>query len=64
VPGDRKPSKRRSRPERERIEYAPDALGWLREQLEPPVVARRRREYQMKTPTSASSTTAAATTAM
>jgi MinD-like ATPase involved in chromosome partitioning or flagellar assembly len=35
VPGDRGPSKRKSRPERERIEYAPDALGWLREQLEP-----------------------------
>src|SRR4029453_17273109 len=36
VPGDRRPSKRKSRPERERIEYATDALGWLREQLEPP----------------------------
>jgi MinD-like ATPase involved in chromosome partitioning or flagellar assembly len=34
VPGDR-PSKRKSRPERERIEYAPDAIGWLHEQLEP-----------------------------
>src|SRR5215211_7517318 len=36
VPGDRRPSKRKSRAERERIEYAVDALGWLHEQLEPP----------------------------
>jgi MinD-like ATPase involved in chromosome partitioning or flagellar assembly len=36
VPGDRRPSKRKARPERERIEYASDAIGWLREQLEPP----------------------------
>jgi MinD-like ATPase involved in chromosome partitioning or flagellar assembly len=36
MPGDRKPSKRKARPERERIEYASDAIGWLREQLEPP----------------------------
>ena len=35
MPGDRKPSKRKARPERERIEYASDAIGWLREQLEP-----------------------------
>ncbi|HWD47105.1 MAG TPA: hypothetical protein VHM23_25895, partial [Actinomycetota bacterium] len=35
MPGDRKPSKRRSRPERERIEYATDALDWLDQQLEP-----------------------------
>ena len=35
MPGDRKPSKRKSRPVRERIEYASDALGWLHEQLEP-----------------------------
>ena len=35
MPGDRRPSRRKSRPERERVEYAPDALGWLHQQLEP-----------------------------
>jgi len=35
VPGERRPPKRKSRAERERIEYAPDGLQWLREHLEP-----------------------------
>jgi MinD-like ATPase involved in chromosome partitioning or flagellar assembly len=35
VPGEGRPPKRKSRAERERIEYAPDGLQWLREHLEP-----------------------------
>src|SRR5215218_4763028 len=35
VPGDKRPPKRKPRAERERIEYAPDGLQWLREHLEP-----------------------------
>jgi MinD-like ATPase involved in chromosome partitioning or flagellar assembly len=35
VPGERRPPKRKSRAERERVEYAPDGLQWLREHLEP-----------------------------
>jgi MinD-like ATPase involved in chromosome partitioning or flagellar assembly len=35
VPGDRRPPKRKSRAERERIEYATNGLAWLREHFEP-----------------------------
>jgi MinD-like ATPase involved in chromosome partitioning or flagellar assembly len=35
VPGDRRPPKRKSRAERERIEYAANGLAWLREHFEP-----------------------------
>gem|GEM_PF-6987783 len=35
MPGDRRPPKRKQRGERERIEYAPNGLAWLREHLEP-----------------------------
>ncbi|HEV8165220.1 MAG TPA: AAA family ATPase [Actinomycetota bacterium] len=37
MPGDRRPPKRKQRPPRERIEYAPSGMDWLEEQLEPVV---------------------------
>jgi len=35
VPGDRRPPKRKQRAPRERIEYAPSGMDWLREHMEP-----------------------------
>ena len=35
MPGDRRPPKRKQRAPRERIEYAPSGMDWLREHMEP-----------------------------